>query len=301
LAPTPLGFFTLKSHAPRKGFAAFAATALIKAHVNSQSNRMREVYIDRFPVRLVCDYMSNPWLQWWTDKQPLLSQGSYPHLLLSLVLGAVIGSERQWRQRAAGLRTTTLVCFGSAAFVDLGATVLGAHSNSVIAYVVSGVGFLGAGAIMKEGGSIRGLNTAATLWCAAAVGACAGAGEMLDAVYATVLLVAINLTLRPISRWVDRRSIRRIRGMGVYRLMVTSAREQEATVSGAVMRALASRPLILRELRTEEVEGSDESFIEAVIESSKADRALITALVTELKTHQAVIGAEWAETSQEID
>jgi putative Mg2+ transporter-C (MgtC) family protein len=68
--------------------------------------------------------------------------------------------------------------------------------HQIIAYVVSGMGFLGAGAIMKDGGSIRGLNSAATLWCSAAVGACAGSGEMLDAVFVTTLLLVVNSALR---------------------------------------------------------------------------------------------------------
>ncbi len=245
--------------------------------------------------------MSNPWTHWWTGNIPVLEQPIFPRLLLATVLGAVIGSERQWRQRAAGLRTATLVCFGAAAFVGLGSTLQASGANSIIAYVVSGVGFLGAGAIMKEGGSIRGLNTAATLWCSAAVGACAGAGEMLAAVYATLLLVSINLLLRPISRLIDRRSVARIHGAGIYRLMVTSARQQQEAVSGGVMRALASRPLILRELRTEEVEGSDEAIIEAIIEAHKPDRTLITGLAAQVKAENPVIGVEWAEVSHEMD
>ena len=130
--------------------------------------------------------MPNPWLHWWSDSVPLLQQPTFPRLILALILGSVIGAERQWRQRAAGMRTNTLVCFGAAAFVDLGTTVGGPSTTNIISYVVSGVGFLGAGAIMKEGRSISGLNTAATLWCSAAVGACAGAGEMLDAVFVSI-------------------------------------------------------------------------------------------------------------------
>src|SRR6202012_5181750 len=106
----------------------------------------------------------------------------------------------------AALPPNTRVCFGAAAFVDRGPPVA-PGSTQIIAYVVSGVGFLGAGAIMKDGGSVRGLNTAATLWCSAAVGAFAGAGEMLDAVFVSVLLISINLLLRPISRYIDRRSL----------------------------------------------------------------------------------------------
>ena len=76
---------------------------------------------------------------------------------------------------------------------------------------------------MKDGGSIRGLNTAATLWCSAAVGACAGAGELLDAVFVTVLLVSINLVFRPVSRFIDRRSLARVDRPVIYRLAAVSA------------------------------------------------------------------------------
>ena len=81
--------------------------------------------------------MTSQWFQWWTD---LLHQASLSRLLLALLLGACVGAERQWRQRAAGLRTNTLVCFGAAAFVDLGLRVA-PGTTQVIAYVVSGVGF----------------------------------------------------------------------------------------------------------------------------------------------------------------
>jgi putative Mg2+ transporter-C (MgtC) family protein len=63
--------------------------------------------------------VTNPWLHWWTDSVPLRQQSTFPRLLLALLLGTIIGAERQWRQRAAGLRTNALVCFGAAAFVDL--------------------------------------------------------------------------------------------------------------------------------------------------------------------------------------
>src|SRR5579859_4724001 len=90
---------------------------------------------------------------------------SFVCLATAFVLGALIGLERQWRQRTAGLRTNVLVAVGAAAFVDLGLRVAGADGGvRVISYVVSGIGFLGAGVIMKEGAQVRGLNTAATLW-----------------------------------------------------------------------------------------------------------------------------------------
>ena len=95
-------------------------------------------------------------------------------LVFAFVLGTLIGAERQYRQRSGGLRTNALVAVGAAAFVDIGMRLGdGAGALRIIAYVVSGVGFLGAGVIMKEGKNVWGLNTAATLWCSAAVGACA--------------------------------------------------------------------------------------------------------------------------------
>jgi len=113
----------------------------------------------------------------------LLSVGS------AFVLGGLIGLERQWRQRTAGLRTNALVAVGAAVFVDMANRLTGAEGAvRVVAYVVSGVGFLGAGAIMKEGANVIGLNTAATLWGSAAVGACTGADLLAEALVATLFV-----------------------------------------------------------------------------------------------------------------
>src|SRR6516162_6162135 len=108
-------------------------------------------------------------------------------LVIAFVLGALVGVERQWRQRQAGLRTNCLVAVGSAMFVMMGGLIGGADGSQgrVAAYVVSGIGFLGGGVILKEGFTIRGLNTAATLWCSAAVGALVAPGYLLEALAAT--------------------------------------------------------------------------------------------------------------------
>lgn len=224
--------------------------------------------------------------------------GSPPRLVTAMILGAVIGAERQWRQRAAGMRTNTLVCFGAAAFVNLGQVVAGPGTN-VIAYVVSGVGFLGAGAIMKEGGSIRGLNTAATLWCSAAVGACAGAGELIDAAFLTALIVTINLTLRPVSRWIDRHSARSSALGRNYRLMLLMCPDDEQAVSSLLLRALASRPMTLRQLRTEESEDRNEAVLEAVIQSPNPRSTTVEELVAQLKQDPKVIEVNWAASTGE--
>ncbi|TCM66495.1 putative Mg2+ transporter-C (MgtC) family protein [Acinetobacter calcoaceticus] len=129
-------------------------------------------------------------------------------LFTAFILGGLIGFERQYRQRTAGLRTNVLVALGAAIFVDIAISLHGADGAvRVIAYVVSGIGFLGAGVIMRQEGNIQGLNTAATLWCSAAVGAAAGADLVLEAVLATVFILAANTLLRPIVHVIDRRPL----------------------------------------------------------------------------------------------
>jgi len=244
--------------------------------------------------------MTNPWTHWWTDTTPLLQQATYPRLLLALVLGACVGMERQWRQRAAGLRTNTLVCFGAAAFVDLGLTI-SPGTTQVIAYVVSGVGFLGAGAIMKDGGNVRGLNTAATLWCSAAVGACAGAGQMLDAVFVTALLILINLSLRPLSRYIDSRSLSALDTHTLYRLRLFCDHEHQLEAEYEITRAVAARSLVLHSIRAERMQDSDNSVVQAILESPAHDNRLLNALADHVREFPWIQSVDWTETDAEAE
>src|SRR5271168_3548538 len=244
--------------------------------------------------------MNNPWLHWWTDPVPLLHQATFPRLLLALLLGSVIGMERQWRQRAAGLRTNALVCFGAAAFVDLGVTIA-PGTTQVIAYVVSGVGFLGAGAIMKDGGNVRGLNTAATLWCSAAVGAYAGAGKVFEAAFVAALLIAINSVLRPLSRFIDQRSLSVLETHTLYRLRLVCDTEHQAEAEYEMTRAIASRSLVLRKVLAEPVEDTDHSIIQAILESPTRDANVLNDVVEELRRFPATQSVEWTETGSESE
>ena len=145
---------------------------------------------------------------WWTT----FAVSAYAHTIVgyatSFLLGTLIGLERQWRQRTAGLRTNVLVAVGAAAFADLGMRLLGAEgATRIISYVISGIGFLGAGVILKDGTNIRGLNTAATLWCSAAVGTLSGSRLPAEAATLAGFVLAGNTLLRPLVNWVNRRPI----------------------------------------------------------------------------------------------
>ena len=124
----------------------------------------------------------------------------------SMLLGGMIGIERQWRQRLAGVRTNALVSMGAAAFTLFAALLPNPGVDSVArvaAQVVSGIGFLGAGVIMRDGFTVHGLTTAATLWCAAAVGVLVGSGLLPIAAIGAVFILGVNLGLRPVSRAID--------------------------------------------------------------------------------------------------
>ncbi|MCZ0992096.1 MgtC/SapB family protein [Streptomyces noursei] len=126
-------------------------------------------------------------------------------LATGVACGALIGVERQWRARMAGLRTNALVAAGATLFV-LYSTAVGDSGSPtrVASYVVSGIGFLGGGVILRDGAGVRGLNTAATLWCSAAVGVLAASGRLEFAVLGTLAVLAVHLVLRPAGRLLDR-------------------------------------------------------------------------------------------------
>lgn len=117
---------------------------------------------------------------------------------IALFLSFTVGLERQWRRRAVGLRTNVLVCLGSFLFVSM-PVLIGNNDIKMAAQVISGIGFLGAGVILKDGTNIRGLNTAATLWCDAAIGVLCGYGLIKEAVTGTTLILMANILLRYIT------------------------------------------------------------------------------------------------------
>jgi putative Mg2+ transporter-C (MgtC) family protein len=133
-------------------------------------------------------------------------------LLLAAALGALVGAEREWHQKAAGLRTNTLIALGSALFTLMGLELAGgpdADPTRVASQVVTGIGFLGGGAILRTGGTVKGLTTAATIWMNAAIGVAAGAGKFKLAVAGAVTTLLVLQALLPLERAMDRREVRR--------------------------------------------------------------------------------------------
>ena len=128
-------------------------------------------------------------------------------VLVAAVLGAALGLEREWRGKEAGLRTNTLIAIGAALFSAVSLLFAG-DPGRVAAQVVTGVGFLGAGAIMRTGGSVQGLTTAALIWVNATIGVAAGAGYIRLAVIVTGITLVAMLALSPLDRVFEHRKER---------------------------------------------------------------------------------------------
>ncbi len=128
-------------------------------------------------------------------------------LLTAMAAGFIIGIERQWHHKAAGLRTNTLVATGAALYVmlSINLTQESGDVTRIIGQVVTGIGFLGAGIIFKEGLNVRGLTTAATVWCSAAVGSIAAGGYYLETTIGVAAIFCINFVLNPLSLWLSNR------------------------------------------------------------------------------------------------
>src|ERR1700736_3952841 len=164
---------------------------------------------------------------------------SIGRLSLAVMLGSVIGFERQWHQKMAGLRTNALVALGSCGFVVFSAMVGQGDPTRVAAQVVTGIGFLGAGIILREGINVHGLNTAATLWCSAMVGTFAGGGFWAPSVVATGFVTGTNLLLRPLVRLVNDRTVSTRDAETCYTVTLTCKGVEEAHLRSLLLHALA--------------------------------------------------------------
>ncbi|MFN3937493.1 MAG: MgtC/SapB family protein [Gemmobacter sp.] len=220
------------------------------------------------------------------------------NLAVALALGAAVGFERQWRQRLAGLRTNTLVALGAASFTVFAASFPDEVSPTrVAAQVVSGIGFLGAGIIFREGFNVRGLNTAATLWTAASIGLLAGAGQYLLAVAVTGMVVFVNLALRPLSRLLDRQPIQTTELLRNYAVEIVCRSAEEAHVRALMLQGFATSGLHLTALDSENIEGSDRVEVTAAVNGEGVPPGALEQIVGRLSLEPAVTAARWRMTT----
>ena len=215
-------------------------------------------------------------------------------LSAAFVLGGLIGLERQYRQRTAGLRTNILVAIGAAIFVDAANRLTG-HEGAVhvMAYVVSGIGFLGAGVIMREEGNVRGINTAATLWASGAVGACAGADLILEAGLATIFVLAANTLLRPIVSVINRQPLDTQSVEVTNSVYIITPKHTQKIALKQFIEALESAGYQTQDIEVHQF-GSDEVEIQAVLTTSAVDGVEMDQLIAQIAAKEYVTQAFWS-------
>ncbi len=219
----------------------------------------------------------------------------FARLAAALVAGAAIGVERQWHQKMAGLRTNALVALGSAGFVAFSSVVGQGDPTRVAAQVVSGIGFLGAGVILREGINVRGLNTAATLWCSAMVGTFAGGGFYALSLGAAALVVLTNIAMRSAILRISRsqRATADHDAETQYTIAVTCRSTEEAHVRSLLLHALSQGGLGLRKIESEDLPESGKVCVTADTPPGSRKDAALENIVGRLSLEPFVTAVSW--------
>ena len=216
---------------------------------------------------------------------------------VALVLGALIGAERQLRQRMTGLRTNALVSTGACLFVLMTQAVPGmlpADASRVAAYVVSGIGFLGGGVIMRDGFNVRGLNTAATLWCTAAVGVLCSLGLLLEAAIGSLVVLCANILLRDIAQRLDRQEVLPASEVEQrFGVRIVCRAEDEIQVRSLMLHSLSDPCLRLQSLHSEDLDDAARLEVRAELLGTAQAHTSLERLVSRVSLEKGVSAVRW--------
>lgn len=215
-------------------------------------------------------------------------------LAVGMGCGALIGLERQWRARMAGLRTNALVATGATLFVLYSVVTEDSSPTRVASYVVSGIGFLGGGVILREGFNVRGLNTAATLWCSAAVGVLAASGHLVFALIATGAVVVVHLFGRPLGRLIDHdNAVEEDEGLQPYQVQVVCRPKSAKYVRAQIVQHTAGNDITLRGIHTGQAGDDGNITLTAHLLMDGHTPARLERLVAELSLQAGVYAVHW--------
>jgi len=216
-------------------------------------------------------------------------------LMMSLVYGSIIGIERQWHHKNAGLKTNTLVSIGATVFALVSAEAFGSTNNpaQVAAGVVTGVGFIGGGVIMRRGGSVQGINTAATLWAAASMGVVIAVGYYFLATLVFVTILFIQFALRWAGILIDQHS-GSITASLIYTLSMTFQPAAAQKVRD-LWCDFAAQSGVLTHSYTETLEPAEAASLEITFGLSEARAREVTGLAGRLADIPGVLKAAWSQ------
>ncbi len=214
-------------------------------------------------------------------------------LAVALLLGSAIGIERQWHQKMAGLRTNALVALGACGFVVFSWLVDQGDPTRIAAQIVTGIGFLGAGVILREGINVHGLNTAATLWCSAMVGVFAGGGFFGASLVAAVFVVGTNMVLRPLVRRVNSQMFTATNVETYYTVEIVCQAAEEARMRSVLLTSLSQAGLGLRRLDSVDIADTTKVKVGAQVFAAKRNDASLEQIMGRLSLESTVTAATW--------
>lgn len=211
---------------------------------------------------------------------------------LALFLGFSIGLERQLTGHMAGIRINVLISLGTCFFMLFPMMFESGEPFRIASYIISGVGFLCSGVIFKDSASVRGINTAATLWCSAAIGILSSTGRFLFAVSAAMVLITSNLLLRPLAA-----RVRPLTGIEEnerqYRISVTCAESAEDEIRSLIINNNTCRSLFLCNLESGDINGEKVEIYADYLSVGKAKDSVLEGIVRKILERSSVNRAGW--------
>ena len=211
-------------------------------------------------------------------------------ITICFALGILIGLERQLRHRMVGLRTNVLVCIGSFLFVyfAFGFDIGNSDITRIASQVVSGIGFLGAGVILRDGSKIKGLNTAATLWCVAAIGTLCAAGLVVEATIGTAFVLLSNVILRLISLFIMNKL--KATEKEKYTIRINCKKTKEEQIRTNFAKIINNNDLVLNSLERSEIT-EDEIKLKAIMITSTPSK--VEMVINEISTNPGIVSVTW--------
>ena len=190
-------------------------------------------------------------------------------IVICFLLSSCIGIERQFRRRLVGLRTIILVSLGSFLFVRFSYAFPNSDMTRIAAQVVAGIGFLGAGVIIKDNKSVKGLTTAATLWCAAAIGILCAANLLFEAAVGTLLVLFTNIVLRTVNSKIN--ALSGNINYNMYKFTIVCEESSENQVLKTIKDLAKKHESIINNIETNEIENGNIKIELSLVDNSNND------------------------------
>ncbi|MDE6471041.1 MAG: MgtC/SapB family protein [Eubacterium sp.] len=220
-------------------------------------------------------------------------------LIIAIILGFIVGFERQWTKHRAGILTNVIVCVGAYAYCAFSYI---ANDNNIditriAAQVVCGIGFLGAGLILRDGTNITGLSTAATIWTTAAIGILCTAPNILFSIIVALAIVFLHLILHPISAYINKKNHynkeKESRAECLYKISIRCTEESEIDIRSHLIKTIRNQNGVL--LHNLESNNTDDSNIKirAYITTDKKNDEIVENLLIHIGKDKGIISAGW--------